>query len=333
MLTAQLQAMPLRGNQLLGALPAYEFNEIQANLEPVKMRKGDVLYEPGDKIDWVYFPDDSIVSQVTVFEDGGSVESGIVGREGMTGVSFLLSRTNLSRETTVQMSGTGYRIRTDKFENVLEQSGLKKLVSEYSSAFYNQVAQAGACSSHHSSHQRLARLLLMCADRTDGVRFHLTHDSIAQMLGVYRPCVTMAALEFKEQGLITYSRGDITITDRRGLELASCECYDVINECYRHYLSLLELRYLNDRADRARDDLRVEMQRREDLRDITRNGMERLSSTLAGIKGIRNHYGVCRRCSMVRETDGRWVSVNDFLETRINVAIESCTCPSCATRR
>src|SRR6185503_5877806 len=129
------------------------------------------------------------------------------GREGLTGVSVALASTRSTRETCAQTSGACLRIKTKNFRKALDSIELNELVREYSSAFYEQVAQTGACSSHHRSHQRLARLLLMWHDRTEGDEFFITQEAIAQMLGIYRPGVTSSAVELKERGLIDYARG------------------------------------------------------------------------------------------------------------------------------
>ena len=229
------------GNQLLASLPAIKFKEIQPYLERVKLRRGEIVSKVGEAIAYVYFPESCIISLVTVFEDGASIESGIIGREGMTGSALALSYDTASREAYVQVSGSALRMKAKHFCESLEKGGAFQRASlNYTSTFYEQVIQTGACSSHHSLNERLARLLLMCNDRTEGNKVFITHEFIAQLLGTYRPNVTNAAVVLKEQALIDYRRGLITILDKKGLETASCECYKVIKRSYRKYLSSLQ---------------------------------------------------------------------------------------------
>lgn len=230
-------------NQLLASLPAVRFKEIQPHLERVKMRRGEIVYKAGESIPYVYFPESCIISMVTVFEDGTSIECGMIGREGMTGTTLALSDGASSREAYVQVTGSALRIKARNFCAAMEGGGVfQRSVLTYTSTFIEQVIQTGACSSHHSLNERLARLLLMCNDRTDGNKVFITHEFIAQMLGTYRPNVTNAAVSLKEQELIDYRRGLITILDKKGLETASCECYKIIKKCYRKYLTSLQKR-------------------------------------------------------------------------------------------
>jgi CRP-like cAMP-binding protein len=231
------------GNQLLVSLPDAKFRELQPHLERIKMKRGDNVYKIGESIPYVYFPESCIISMITVFEDGTSIESGLIGREGMTGITLALSDDTANREAYVQVTGSALRVKAKRFCEAMEGGGpLQRSVMNYTSTFFEQVIQTGACSSHHSLNERLARLLLMCNDRTDGNKVFITHEFIAQMLGTYRPNVTNAAVALKEKALIDYRRGLITITDKKGLENAACECYKIIKKCYKKYLSSLHTR-------------------------------------------------------------------------------------------
>jgi CRP-like cAMP-binding protein len=228
-------------NQLLSSLTAGKFRELQPDIERVKLKRGDLIYKAGEVIKYVYFPESCIISMVTVFEDGTCVESGLIGREGVTGFNIALSDPTANREAYIQISGSALRMPAKKFCEVLERGGsFQKSVMNYSSMFFEQVIQTGACGAHHSLNQRLARLLLMCNDRTDGDKIFITHEFIAQMLGTYRPNITNVAVQLKEHKLIDYRRGLITILDKKGLEGEACECYKVIKKCMKRYLSLLQ---------------------------------------------------------------------------------------------
>jgi CRP-like cAMP-binding protein len=231
------------GNALLASLPAAKFKELLPFLERVKMKRGDLVYKSGEEISYVYFPESCIISLITVFEDGTSVESGLIGNEGMTGTTLALSDSYSNREAFVQISGNALRIKARRFCDAMESGGsLQRSVLNYTSSFFEQVIQTGACSSHHSLNERLARLLLMCNDRSEGNKIFITHEFIAQMLGTYRPNVTNAAVALKEQDFIDYRRGLITIRDKKGLESAACECYKIIKRGHRKYLLSLQKR-------------------------------------------------------------------------------------------
>lgn len=229
------------GNQLLASLPSIKSKELQPHLERVKMKRGENIYKAGEAIAYVYFPESCIISMVTVFEDGTSIESGIIGREGMTGTALALSDDTANREAYVQVTGSALRIKAKRFCEAMEGGGaFQRAVLNYTATFFEQVMQTGACSGHHSLNERLARLLLMCNDRSEGNKVFITHEFIAQLLGTYRPNVTNAAVILKEQELIAYRRGLITIVDKKGLETAACECYRVIKKCHRKYLASLQ---------------------------------------------------------------------------------------------
>jgi CRP-like cAMP-binding protein len=225
------------GNLILSALPEEEYNRLLPDLEPIKMEIGELIDRPYEVIEYVHFPQDSIVSSVTYLDDGTSVEAGVIGREGTTGIAIALSNTKSPLEVSVQIPGDCLRIKADRFKQALEDNPvLKRLVHRHIFAYIAQVSHVNACNAHHVLEKRLARWLLMCRDRVNSDTVSLTQDFMAQMLGVHRPGVTLVALNLKEAGIINYRRGEITICDRTRLEKASCKCYEAIKKDYDDYL-------------------------------------------------------------------------------------------------
>jgi CRP-like cAMP-binding protein len=226
------------GNQFLALLPEAEYKELLPDLEFVRMQVGDPIQDPGEIIKYVYFPINCVISQVTVLKDGFSVEAGVIGREGCSGIEIALLNKTSPRSTHIQLPSDSLRMKADKFKAALEpNSGLDKLIRRFTFAYLTQVAQVVSCNSHHRIEERLARWLLMCHDRTDGNELRITQEFIAQMLGVHRPGVTIAILSLKDAGLISNQRGVIVIENRAGLEEVTCECYEAINSEYNKYLS------------------------------------------------------------------------------------------------
>ena len=327
-----ISLQPPSTNRLIGALPAAELQALQPSFERVRLTGGDVIHHPIVPSTALYFPEDCIISNLTVFDDGASVESGLVGSEGMTGTELLLSNTASNREACVQTSGYGIRIEVKNFRTVFDRSAvLRQFVENYVSAFYNQVAQVGACSSHHSVVQRLARLLLMCNDRTGKSKIKITQDHIAQMLCVHRPSVTLAASALKDEGMIDYVRGSITVLNDKRLESVACECYSTISEQYRQYLLSLELRTLHDRAWRAEQELAMEMERRSMLVDETRVHIDRLLKGKANkISNITGDHYLCVGChNFVLSDSGEWKPIEAFASTRLSLTVHSEYCPAC----
>ena len=216
-------------NRILNALSRSEFERLSEHLERVNLSGGEVLYHPEQPITHVYFPNRGTVSLVSVFEGGGSVEVGMVGNEGMFGVCVFLGSMTTPLLAQVQLPGEGLRMRSDVLRREFAKGGLlQDLLLRYTQAFIMQVSQVAACNRAHPVEARLAKWLLMCEDRAHSKELELTHEFIAEMLGIRRAGVTEAAFGFKEAGLIRYRRGHVTITDRAGLEEASCECYPIL---------------------------------------------------------------------------------------------------------
>ena len=230
-MSMQHKARPPTSNRILNALPREEYERLAPNLEPVEMPPGEVLYHPDEPVTHVYFPNRGIVSIISIFADGGSVEVGMVGNEGMFGVSVILGSITAPLEALVQLRGEGLRMPAALIrEEFKKGEHLQDLLLRYTQAFIIQIAQNAACNRVHHVEGRLARWLLMCQDRAMSGELDLTQEFIAVMLGTRRAGVTEAAGQLKDAGVISYSRGHITILDREGLESISCECYPIVKQ-------------------------------------------------------------------------------------------------------
>jgi CRP-like cAMP-binding protein len=216
-------------NIILLSLPDAEYNLLRSHLEPTELPQYDILHEPGVKIDFGYFLNEGMTSLVALSADGRSVEVGIVGKEGMVGMSISAGLLRGTFRAIMQMSGSGVRIRSEVFQAVLPcASTLRSELGRFALMHGMQVAQLAACNRLHEIHQRLARWLLMCQDRVDSQMLPLTHEFLAQMLGTGRPSVSLAAGVLENAGLIENLRGTVKILNRKSLEEAACECYGVI---------------------------------------------------------------------------------------------------------
>jgi CRP-like cAMP-binding protein/PAS domain-containing protein len=213
-------------NRLLATLPAKEYEQLLGGLEPVQLTYGEVLYEPGEPIRHVYFPSDCLVSLLTVVDGHRALEVGLVGREGMVGSRLAMGSTNSSVRALVQGTGRAMRMKSTRFLREFQRSPtLQRALFRFTDALMIQVTQTAACNRFHVVEERLARWLLMTRERLLSSEFHLTHEFLADMLGVRRVGVTAAAVALRRQKLIRYGRGVITILDQRALEAAACSCY------------------------------------------------------------------------------------------------------------
>lgn len=220
-------------NSLLGALPCKEYRRLLAGLEPVTLTFGEVLYEPRETIPHVYFPGSSLVSLLTLADGHLALEVGLIGRDGMVGIPLVLGHTVSSVRALVQGTGTAMRMASARFCKEFRLSlPLQQEVYRYTHTLMAQISQTAACNRFHVVEERLARWLLMTHDRVKSDQFHMTHEFLAHMLGVRRVGVTMAAQVLQKRKLIRYSRGDITVLDRTGLEAAACECYEVVKDMH-----------------------------------------------------------------------------------------------------
>jgi CRP-like cAMP-binding protein len=229
--------LPQTSNRILNALTRPEYESLSAHLEPVDLSSKEVLYHPEQSITHVYFPNRGVVSIVSVFENGETVEVGMVGNEGMFGVNVFMGSVSTPLEAVVQLPGDALRMRSDVLRREFQQGGpLQDLLLRYTQAFIVQIAQTAACNRAHSVDGRLSKWLLMCADRAHSERLELTHEFIAAMLGSRRAGITEASCQLKQAGLIDYTRGKVTIKDRKGLEALSCECYPVVKKEFARLL-------------------------------------------------------------------------------------------------
>ena len=215
-------------NRLLAALPPADRDRLLPKLAPVFLKVKTVLFEPGQLVDAVYFPLDGVVSLVTPLEDGAIVEVATVGNEGLVGVPIVLGG-SLAVRAISQVAGRCLTMESRAFLEELGHGGaLARLVQNYVQALFGQIAQAAACNRLHSNEERLSRWLLMSHDRIGADQFLITQEFLAQMLGSRRATVSLSAGILQRAGLIRYHRGHVEIVDRAGLELVSCECYQVI---------------------------------------------------------------------------------------------------------
>ena len=216
-------------NVILLALPDEEYSALRPYLERAELPQNQILHEPGEKIDFVYFLNEGMTSIVALSGDGRSVEVGIVGKEGMVGMSLTIGLRRSTFRTIMQIAGNGVRVRSDVFQDVLLAAPtLRTKLGHFGLLHGMQVAQLTACNRLHEVEQRLARWLLMCQDHVDSGALFLTHDFLAQMLGTGRPSVSLAVAALEDAGLIDNARGSVKILNRKGLEEAACECYGVI---------------------------------------------------------------------------------------------------------
>ena len=220
-------------NRLLAALPAAELDVLRPDLEAVPLTPPGLIHEPDEPIAFVLFPHAGVVSLVRTMEDGGIAEVATVGPEGMVGLPLVLDGDRMAVRAHVQVPGTASRMGADAFRRALGHTPcLRRLLSRYALAFVDDLAGNVACGRMHEAGPRLARWLLATADRVGAESFPLTQEFMAQMLGVSRPTVSIAAGLLQRAGLVTYMRGRITVTDRPGLEAASCECYRVARRAF-----------------------------------------------------------------------------------------------------
>jgi CRP-like cAMP-binding protein len=211
-------------------LPGKNYRRLLSGLEQVTLNFGDVLYEPGQKMQHVYFPGNSLVSLLTVVDGHMALEVGMVGREGMVGLPLALGADVSPVRALVQGAGTALRMKSARFSREIRKSSqLQQGVHHYANALMAQVSQTAACNRFHVVVARLARWLLMTRDRVRSGEFRLTHEFLGHMLGVRRVGVTTAARTLQARKLIEYSRGKIKILDHKGLEAAACECYALVN--------------------------------------------------------------------------------------------------------
>ncbi|MBI1359057.1 MAG: helix-turn-helix domain-containing protein [Alphaproteobacteria bacterium] len=227
-------------NWVLSGLSPDEFALVASVLEEAPLRVGAILESAGEAAKSVYFVESGIISLVLPLEQGMRIEVGHVGREGVACVHAALGSNMLTCEIVAQGAGAAYRADVPAIRQLIaECQGLRESLAAFANALHVQVAQTAACNGSHEVVQRLARWLLMAHDRMDDDTLSLTHEDISQVLGVTRPGVTIAAGALQKSGLISYSRGKLTVVDRTGLEHSACECYANVADYYESELAYL----------------------------------------------------------------------------------------------
>jgi CRP-like cAMP-binding protein len=224
-------------NNLLKSLPDLDRARLAPDLEPCAFPHAEILYHPGEAMPYVYFPDRGVISAVTLLEGGEAVEAFTVGNEGFMGTGVFLGQTESTLQAIVQVVGDGHRMKSTAFtEHLAESAALRKAVASYVNVLMSTITQGLACNSLHPIEQRCARWLLLTHDRVESDTFGLTQEFLAQMLGVRRASVNLAARMLQQAGVIRYRQGTIIVLDRAGLESVACECYFVIRDQLDRYL-------------------------------------------------------------------------------------------------
>jgi CRP-like cAMP-binding protein len=222
-----------RHNGLLAALPYAEYAALRPHLEEVPLALKQTLHEKDAPIRYIYFVTEGVCSLVGIMDDGTIVEVATVGNEGMVGVPVFLGAQSVSVEAMVQVPGAGLRLPADAFRAALGNGGrMRPIIGRYTQALMVQMSQSAVCNRLHAIRQRAARWLLMTHDRVSGDTFPLTQEFLGQMLGVGRPRVSEVEGALRDAGLIRYTRGQVTVVDREGLEAEACECYRIIRDEY-----------------------------------------------------------------------------------------------------
>lgn len=214
-------------NLILRSLPADVYRSLEPSLRTVSLAKEQFLYQEEDRLNYIYFPETAVISEFKILEDGRMVEVAVTGREGAIGLPALISDAHVAANCAqVSQAGTARRIDAETFERTLNSDPkLRAEVSRFLDIYIRQISQKAICNMYHSVKERLCTWLLMVQDRCGRTTLNLTHEQVARILGVYRPSITCIAQELREKKLINYSRGGISIVDRRRVEEAACHCY------------------------------------------------------------------------------------------------------------
>ncbi|CAN5582630.1 Crp/Fnr family transcriptional regulator [soil metagenome] len=220
-------------NHLLAALPDDEFKRLKPSLDPVRLKLGEVIYESGEQLEYIYFPTTAIISLLYIMENGSTAEIGMAGNDGLVGIALYMGGSTTPNRAVVQSAGNAFRLRskTLKFEFGLGGT-FQNILLRYTQYLMTQISQTAVCNRLHTVEQQLCRWLLINYDLLQTNKLIMTHDLIANMLGVRREGVSIAAGHLQEKKLIKYVRGTITILDPKGLEITGCECYGVVKTEY-----------------------------------------------------------------------------------------------------
>ena len=220
---------PPTANRLLASLPKKEFETLERHLEEIPLVLGELLYKPDGVISDVYFPNSGIISLLAGVNERSTLEVGLIGNEGMVGLSVFMGVSASLNRAVVQGSGSAMKMKATAFRKECSNGGgLPRILQRYSHSVLTQITQCAVCNQFHSLDARLARWLLMTHDRMGEDEFKLTHEFLSNMLGVRREAVSLAAADLQKRKLIRYSRGRLKVLDRPGLEATSCGCYEII---------------------------------------------------------------------------------------------------------
>ena len=233
------ESLPRPRNLILAQLPNNEYEALAKFLVPVDLPLEMRLSEPNEPIEYIYFLNSGLISTDAITEKGETVEVGVIGREGFSGLPALLDQPQMSHSVLMQGVGEGLRVRSSILRDQFVKGGmLQQLVHAFAYLQLVQVSQSVLCNRMHEVDARLARWLLTSADRMESESLNLTHEFLAQMLGVQRSTVTVAAGDLQRAGMIGYSRGKIHIVDRANLARRACECYQIVRASYQRVLQL-----------------------------------------------------------------------------------------------
>jgi CRP-like cAMP-binding protein len=232
-MAGELKPKDAATNQLLAGVGDEEFARLSPNLQPISLTLGQVLYESGEKMDYVYFPITAIISLLYIMENGSTAEIGVVGNDGMVGIAIFMGGDTTPNRAVVQSAGKAFKMKAAVMKDEFTRGGrFHNRCLRYTQALITQISQTAVCNRLHSVDQQLCRWLLLSHDRLPSDRLIMTQDLIANMLGVRREGITHAAKRLQSAGYISYVRGDMTILDRKGLEADVCECYEVVRAEY-----------------------------------------------------------------------------------------------------
>jgi len=226
-----------RQNNLLAEVSEQELAPLLPNLQLLNLPLGQVIYESGEKMEYVFFPTTAIISLLYIMEDGSSAEIGVVGKDGMVGIAIFMGGDTTSNRAVVQSAGKTLKMKAEFMKDEFTRGGrFHNLCLRYTQALITQISQTAVCNRLHSVEQQLCRWLLLSHDRLPSDKLIMTQDLIANMLGVRREGITHAAKRLQNEGYISYVRGDMTILNRKGLESSVCECYQVVRTEYNRLL-------------------------------------------------------------------------------------------------
>jgi CRP-like cAMP-binding protein len=224
-------------NHLLNALPKEEFERLNTDLLPVNLSLGEVIYESGEQLEFVYFPTTAIISLLYIMENGSTAEIGMTGNDGVVGIALYMGGSTTPSRAVVQSAGNAYKLRSKALRSEFGLGGIfQNILLLYTQSLMTQISQTAVCNRLHTVEQQLCRWLLINHDLLQSNTLIMTHDLIANMLGVRREGVSIAAGNLQKKGLISYVRGTITMLDRDGLKIAVCECYQVVKNEYDRLL-------------------------------------------------------------------------------------------------